>query len=158
MVAYAHGFVVSRTLVVPSGGGRAATVLNWNVLVLGTGGAGLTAALAAHDFGAGEVLVLEKYGMVIGKVTGNTKRGLREASIDGKKVKFEFTVLTSNRPDRVDICTLLKQNLGEIGISVNVRPVEFTQMQEKMQNHDFHAAFGGWGTGTGTQYGDPRQA
>jgi len=68
--------------------------------------------------------------------------------LDGKKVKFEFTVLTSNRPDRVDICTLLKQNLGEIGISVNVRPVEFTQMQEKMQNHDFHAAFGGWGTGT----------
>mgnify|MGYP003347281223 CR=1 FL=1 len=37
-----------------------------DVLVLGTGGAGLTAALAAHDFGAGEVLVLEKYGMVGG--------------------------------------------------------------------------------------------
>ena len=74
--------------------------------------------------------------------------GFRDKTIDGKKVKFEFTVLTSNRPDRVDICTLLKQNLGEIGIAVNVRPVEFTQLQEKMQNHDFHAAFGGWGTGT----------
>jgi len=31
-----------------------------------TGGAGLTAALAAHDFGAGEVAVLEKSGMVGG--------------------------------------------------------------------------------------------
>ncbi len=29
---------------------------------------------------------LEKYGMVIGKVTGNKKRGLKLASIDGKKV------------------------------------------------------------------------
>lgn len=37
-----------------------------DVVVLGTGGAGLTAALAAHDFGAGEVLILEKFGMVGG--------------------------------------------------------------------------------------------
>ena len=37
---------------------------------------------------------LEKYGMVIGKVTGNTKRGLREAAIDGKKVKnFERVIV-----------------------------------------------------------------
>lgn len=42
----------------------------WNlesdVVVLGTGGAGLTAAIAAHDFGAGEVVVLEKSGMIGG--------------------------------------------------------------------------------------------
>lgn len=37
-----------------------------DVVVLGTGGAGLTAALAAHDFGAGEVLILEKFGMIGG--------------------------------------------------------------------------------------------
>lgn len=37
-----------------------------DVVVLGTGGAGLTAALAAHDYGAGEVVVLEKSGMVGG--------------------------------------------------------------------------------------------
>lgn len=37
---------------------------------------------------------LEKYGMVVGKVTGNGKRGLREASIDGKKVKnFERVIV-----------------------------------------------------------------
>ena len=40
--------------------------LEVDVVVLGTGGAGLTAALAAHDFGAGQVLILEKYGMVGG--------------------------------------------------------------------------------------------
>ena len=37
-----------------------------DVVVLGTGGSGLTAALAAHDFGAGEVLILEKFGMIGG--------------------------------------------------------------------------------------------
>ena len=37
-----------------------------DVLVLGTGAAGLTAALAAYDFGAKEVLILEKFGMLGG--------------------------------------------------------------------------------------------
>ncbi len=40
--------------------------LEVDVVVLGTGGGGLTAALAAHDFGAGEVLILEKFGMIGG--------------------------------------------------------------------------------------------
>lgn len=74
--------------------------------------------------------------------------GVRDKMIDGKKVDFEFTVMTSQRQDRVDICTLLKRNLGEIGVKVNVRPMDFTEMQGKMQNHEFQAAFGGWGTGT----------
>jgi len=43
---------------------------NWNieadVVVLGTGGAALTAALSAHDHGAGSVVILEKSGMVGG--------------------------------------------------------------------------------------------
>jgi 3-oxosteroid 1-dehydrogenase len=37
-----------------------------DVVVLGTGGGGLTAALAAYDFGAQEVLILEKSGMIGG--------------------------------------------------------------------------------------------
>lgn len=40
--------------------------LEADVVVLGSGGAALTAAVAAHDFGAGEVVVLEKSGMVGG--------------------------------------------------------------------------------------------
>ena len=43
---------------------------NWgieaDVVVLGTGGAALTAALSAHDYGAGRVVILEKSGMVGG--------------------------------------------------------------------------------------------
>jgi 3-oxosteroid 1-dehydrogenase len=37
-----------------------------DVAVLGAGGAGLTAAISAHDFGAGDVVVLERSGMVGG--------------------------------------------------------------------------------------------
>ena len=40
--------------------------LDADVVVLGTGGAALVAALAAHDFGAGNVVILEKSGMVGG--------------------------------------------------------------------------------------------
>ncbi len=74
--------------------------------------------------------------------------GVRDKVIDGKSVPFEFSVLTSNRQDRIDICNLLRQNLGEIGIECNVRPMEFSVLQAKMEEHEFQAAFGGWGTGT----------
>lgn len=40
--------------------------LQADVVVLGTGGAALTAALAAHDFGAGDVAILEKSNMIGG--------------------------------------------------------------------------------------------
>ncbi|WP_298288054.1 FAD-dependent oxidoreductase [Novosphingobium sp.] len=46
------------------------TPLQWDheadVVVLGSGGAAMTAAISAHDFGAGEVVILEKSGMVGG--------------------------------------------------------------------------------------------
>ena len=44
---------------------------------------------------------LEKYGMVIGKVTGDGKRGLKEARIDGKKVKNFDRVIVGKTVDLV---------------------------------------------------------
>ncbi len=44
---------------------------------------------------------LIKYGMVIGKVTGNTKRGLKSASIDGKVVKNYSRVIVGKTVDLV---------------------------------------------------------
>lgn len=47
-----------------------AAAVNWDreadVVVLGSGGAAMTAAIAAHDFGAKEVVILERSGMVGG--------------------------------------------------------------------------------------------
>ena len=73
--------------------------------------------------------------------------GIREKTIDGHKVKFEFRLLTFNIPERVAICNLLKENLDQIGVVCHVRPVEFTVLQDLTRKHKFHASFGGWGTG-----------
>lgn len=73
--------------------------------------------------------------------------GIRDKQIDGKLERFEFSVLCINVPERIKLCTLLKENLAQIGILCNVRPVDFPTLQDKLQKHDFQAAFGGWGTG-----------
>jgi len=57
-------------------------------------------------------------------------------------------VLTSNQPIRIKICTLLKESLDQIGVRVNVRPLESTVIQELTLKRNFQAYFGGWGAGT----------
>jgi peptide/nickel transport system substrate-binding protein len=42
----------------------------------------------------------------------------------------------------------MKQNLDQIGVVCNVKPTEFTVLQQLEIEHKFHAAMGGWGTGT----------
>jgi len=74
--------------------------------------------------------------------------GIRDKVVDGKKIKFDFDILVASRQDRIDICSLLKQNLKEVGIEVTVRPLDFAVLQQKTQDKNFEAAFGGWGTGT----------
>ncbi|WP_339728132.1 peptide-binding protein [uncultured Gimesia sp.] len=74
--------------------------------------------------------------------------GIRDKEFDGKVIPFRFTIMTANKPLSLSICTLLKENLDQIGIICEVKPTEFTVMQEKARNHQFQAMFGGWGTGT----------
>jgi peptide/nickel transport system substrate-binding protein len=74
--------------------------------------------------------------------------GIRDKKIDGKPIKFEFSILCPTIPERIKLCTLLKENLAQIGVTCNVRQLEPTVMQEMLLNHKFEAAFGGWGTGT----------
>ena len=74
--------------------------------------------------------------------------GFRDKEVDGKLVPFEFSILCSQTPNSVKVCELFKQNLGDIGITCHVKPMEFTVLQQNELDHKFHAAFGGWGTGT----------
>lgn len=74
--------------------------------------------------------------------------GVRDKRVNGKKVDFRFTVITNNRQDRIDICQLLSQSLDQIGVKCDVSAMEFPVVIEKLQKHDFQAAFGGWGSGT----------
>lgn len=73
--------------------------------------------------------------------------GIRDKVIDGKRVKFEFTMLCSNIPDRLKYGTLMKECLSKIGVICNVKPMEFVALHDKLMSHDFQANFGGWGTG-----------
>lgn len=74
--------------------------------------------------------------------------GIRDREIDGRSLPFEFTVLCSQQPMALEICTLLQQSLERIGVRVNVRPTEFTVLQQKQLDKDFDAAFGGWSAGS----------
>lgn len=74
--------------------------------------------------------------------------GILDKEIDGRSVKFDFTLFCANNDLRIKICTLLKLELKEIGIECTVRPLEFTSLIDKLQKHEFEGAFGGWGTGT----------
>ena len=55
--------------------------------------------------------------------------------------------MQQRHPLRIAICSLLRENLDRIGVMCEVRPLEFTVLQEKSRKHEFHAMFGGWGTG-----------
>ncbi len=68
---------------------------------------------------------------------------------DGTKVRipFEFTIICRAQQWRIDVCNLLRENLSRIGVKCHVRPLEATVLSTKLLKHQFHAAFGGWGTG-----------
>jgi len=73
--------------------------------------------------------------------------GIRDREIDGVSVPFEFTILCNQLPMAQEICTLLQQSLDRIGVRVNVKPTEFTVLQQLLLEKRFDAAFGGWGAG-----------
>lgn len=72
--------------------------------------------------------------------------GVRDKEINGKRVKFEFTLTVSNKPDRIAICNLFKQNLESIGVLCNVRPMEAATFQQRLFEKNYEAEFGGWGS------------
>lgn len=73
--------------------------------------------------------------------------GIRDKEINGKKVKFEFTLMVSSKPDRIAICNLLRENLESIGVICNVRPLEAAVFQERVFKKNFEAECAGWSTG-----------
>jgi peptide/nickel transport system substrate-binding protein len=73
--------------------------------------------------------------------------GVLDKQIDGQDVKFEFTILVGQVPERVRLCALLKDNLEQLGIVCDVQPMELASLFAKMQTRDFDAAFAGWSTG-----------
>jgi peptide/nickel transport system substrate-binding protein len=74
--------------------------------------------------------------------------GIRDKEINGRRVPFEFALLTFQTETALQCATLMKECLAKIGITCNVKPTEFTVLYDSTQHHKFDAAFCGLGTGT----------
>jgi peptide/nickel transport system substrate-binding protein len=80
--------------------------------------------------------------------TDSDDDGTRDKLIGGRRVPFEFTLLTFEQPNAIKACTLLKNNLDQLGIVCHVKPTEFTVKTQLAIEHKFQALMGVWGTGT----------
>jgi peptide/nickel transport system substrate-binding protein len=73
--------------------------------------------------------------------------GTRDKEVNGKIIPFEFTLLVSQKPDRIAICNLLRENLESIGVICHVQPMEAAVFQQRVFEKNFEAEMAGWGTG-----------
>ena len=80
--------------------------------------------------------------------TDHDDDGIRDKEINGRLVPFEFTIITFEQPNAIKACTLLKNNLDQIGVICDVKPTEFTVKSQLALTHKFQAMMAGWGTGT----------
>jgi peptide/nickel transport system substrate-binding protein len=55
------------------------------------------------------------------------------ADAKGNRLEFDLTTNTS-APERIQICTIFKQDLESLGIKVNFRPLEFSTLVEKLDS------------------------
>jgi peptide/nickel transport system substrate-binding protein len=73
--------------------------------------------------------------------------GVRDKEINGRVVPFQFTLMVTNKPDRIAICNLFRENLESIGVICDIRPLEAAVFQERVFNKNFEASCAGWSTG-----------
>lgn len=75
----------------------------------------------------------------------NDRDGVREKTIDGKVVPFRFDMVAyGHRPEMIAAMEIFRDDLRKIGVSMNILPVEWSVMIQRMEDKDFHAFTGGW--------------
>ena len=74
--------------------------------------------------------------------------GIRDKTINGKVVPFEFTLKYGIGSPVTAACELLAENLERIGVKCLLKPTEFTVLQDDAKKHNFDAVGARWGTGT----------
>ena len=71
---------------------------------------------------------------------------IRDKMIDGNKVNFEFEFnYMTNTPDWKDYATICKESYEKAGISVTLKPMDFTILVSNARDHDFDMMIGVWG-------------
>lgn len=73
--------------------------------------------------------------------------GIRDKEINGRIVPFEFSLMVSNKPDRIAICNLFRENLESIGVICHIAPLEAAVFQERVFNKNYEAEMSGWASG-----------
>lgn len=77
--------------------------------------------------------------------TDSNSDGILDREIDGKRVDFEFTVITNNGNDRRRMgCLIFQEGCRKAGIKVNVETQEWSNLLENTKTHNFDAYIGGW--------------
>jgi peptide/nickel transport system substrate-binding protein len=73
--------------------------------------------------------------------------GIRDKEINGRRMPFRFTLLTSQSVAGVAMGILLKECLDQIGVVCLPKPTEFTVLVQMGRERKFHAFMGAWLTG-----------
>lgn len=73
--------------------------------------------------------------------------GIRDKEINGRRVPFSFTLMVSNKPDRIAICNLFRENLESIGVVCRIAPLEAAVFQERVFTKNYEAEMAGWSSG-----------
>lgn len=71
--------------------------------------------------------------------------GIRDKVLDGQKTKFEFSIVSYDRPEVRTWLSIFKEDLRKVGVNMNPLPVDWPTMQKKMDEGAFDAFTGGWG-------------
>lgn len=75
-------------------------------------------------------------------------------NIDGKDTVFEFTLLSAN-PDFEKYLTIIKEDMKKVGITMNIKIIEFNNMLKLMDERKYDAMTLSWSVGSLEQ--DPKQ-
>lgn len=76
--------------------------------------------------------------------TDSNGNGVRDK--DGREMKFQMATNGNNRM-RVDIVTVIQQQLKDVGVEVTPNVLEFNTFIDQLLSKDYQAAVGGWSVG-----------
>lgn len=71
--------------------------------------------------------------------------GIRDKVVDGQKIPFEFTMLVYGGSTEYEtLASIYREDLLQVGVKLNPRPVEWSTMLKKMDEREFDAYTGAW--------------
>jgi peptide/nickel transport system substrate-binding protein len=76
--------------------------------------------------------------------TDSNGNGVRDK--DGREMKFQMATNGNNRM-RVDIVTVIQQQLKDVGVEVTPNVLEFNTFIDQLLSKDYQSAVGGWSVG-----------